>query len=267
MKLRVLTPLCVVVDEDGVEALRAEDATGGFGLLPGHADFLTSFSVSVVSWRRHDGTRRYCAVRHGTVVAGDEISIATREAVLGDSYATLEPISRRSGPSKLSDRARLPAFPRRAETRDRRRRERQPCRRQDPGARAARGREDPAARLCAVSGTRNVHALRRHAGCARQRPIDARIRAIFEQSQHAPLRLAEEVALVLALQGGVLDAIPPGAIAGFHSGLRAALDRDLPDAVRQVQQTGALHEANKPAVLATLRAYSKRFAQTAGRPV
>ena len=161
----------------------------------------------------------------------------------------------------------LPAFPRRAETRDRRRRERQPCRRQDPGARAARGREDPAARLCAVSGTRNVHALRRHAGCARQRPIDARIRAIFEQSQHAPLRLAEEVALVLALQGGVLDAIPPGAIAGFHSGLRAALDRDLPDAVRQVQQTGALHEANKPAVLATLRAYSKRFAQTAGRPV
>lgn len=26
MKLRILTPLCVVVDEDGVEALRAEDA-------------------------------------------------------------------------------------------------------------------------------------------------------------------------------------------------------------------------------------------------
>jgi len=92
MKLRIVTPLFVVLDEDGVEALRAEDASGGFGILPGHTDFLTSLSVSVVSWRRQDGTRGYCAVRHGvlTVVAGAEISIATREAVLGDSYATLD---------------------------------------------------------------------------------------------------------------------------------------------------------------------------------
>ena len=35
----------------------------------------------------------------------------------------------------------------------------------------------------------------------------ARIRAILDQPQHAPLRLADEVALVLAVQSGVLDAL------------------------------------------------------------
>src|SRR5271163_3913762 len=95
----------------------------------------------------------------------------------------------------------------------------------------------------------------------------ARIRAIFEQSQHAPLRLAEEVALVLALQGGVLDGIPLSAVAAFRSELGAALDRDLPDAVRQMQQTGTLDDSHKPGVLDALRGYSKRFAQTTGSPV
>jgi F-type H+-transporting ATPase subunit epsilon len=92
MKLRIVTPLFVVVDEDGVQALRAEDASGGFGILAGHADFLTSLAISVVAWRRQDGTQRYCAVRHGvlTVTAGAEIAVATREAIVGDSYETLD---------------------------------------------------------------------------------------------------------------------------------------------------------------------------------
>ena len=34
MRLRIITPLAVVVDEDGVLALRAEDASGSFGILP-----------------------------------------------------------------------------------------------------------------------------------------------------------------------------------------------------------------------------------------
>ncbi len=92
MRLRIVTPLSVAVDEDGVLALRAEDATGSFGILPGHADFLTSLAISVVSWRGAEGTRRYCAVRRGvlTVLAGREIAIATREAVPGDDLATLD---------------------------------------------------------------------------------------------------------------------------------------------------------------------------------
>jgi F-type H+-transporting ATPase subunit epsilon len=92
MRLRIVTPLAVVIDEGGVLAVRAEDATGGFGILPGHADFLTSLVISVVRWTGTDGVRRYCAVRRGllSVTAGQEIAVATREAIPGDDIATLD---------------------------------------------------------------------------------------------------------------------------------------------------------------------------------
>ena len=92
MRLRITTPLSVVVDEDGILALRAEDATGSFGILPRHADFLTSLAVSIVSWRSENETQHYCAVRGGvlSVNAGRDIAIATREAVTGDDIATLD---------------------------------------------------------------------------------------------------------------------------------------------------------------------------------
>jgi F-type H+-transporting ATPase subunit epsilon len=92
MKLRIITPLTVIVDEDGVVALRAEDATGSFGILPQHAEFLTSLAISVVIWESSDGTRHYCAVRRGvlSVIAGRNINIATRDAVVSDDLATLD---------------------------------------------------------------------------------------------------------------------------------------------------------------------------------
>ena len=92
MRLRITTPLSVVVDEEGLLALRADDVTGSFGILPGHADFLTSLAICVVNWKRSDGTRHYCAVRRGvlSVSAGVDIAVATREAVAGDDLATLD---------------------------------------------------------------------------------------------------------------------------------------------------------------------------------
>ena len=92
MKLRIITPLTVAVDEDGVMALRAEDASGGFGILPRHADFLTSLTISVVAWNSAEGARHFCAVHRGvlSVTGGTDISIATREAVVDDDLATLD---------------------------------------------------------------------------------------------------------------------------------------------------------------------------------
>jgi F-type H+-transporting ATPase subunit epsilon len=91
MRLRIVTPLAVVIDANDVLALRAEDASGGFGVLPGHADFLTSLAISVVTWQGDNQTRHFCAVRRGvlTVVGGRDIAIATREAVPGDDLTTL----------------------------------------------------------------------------------------------------------------------------------------------------------------------------------
>ncbi|CAN5393528.1 F0F1 ATP synthase subunit epsilon [soil metagenome] len=91
MRLRIVTPLAVVVDEDAL-AVRAEDTSGSFGILPGHADFLTHLAISVVAWKRNDGSRRYCAVRRGmlSVSGGDGVAVATREAIVGDDLATLD---------------------------------------------------------------------------------------------------------------------------------------------------------------------------------
>jgi len=92
MKLTVTTPLAIVASAADVAHLRAEDETGAFGILSGHADFLTALSVSVVSWRDHDGAEHHLAVRGGTleVVDGDTITIATREAVADDDLGRLQ---------------------------------------------------------------------------------------------------------------------------------------------------------------------------------
>lgn len=92
MRLLITTPTAVVIDDPAVAAVRAEDESGSFGMLSGHADFLTALTVSVVSWRRTDGARRYCAVRRGvlSVSEGSLVAIATREAVAGDDLDRLE---------------------------------------------------------------------------------------------------------------------------------------------------------------------------------
>lgn len=92
MRLRITTPLAMITDEDGILMVRADDVTGSFGILPGHADFLTSLAISAVSWKSRDGGIHYCAVRRGvlSVSTGQDIAIVTREAVLGDDLATLD---------------------------------------------------------------------------------------------------------------------------------------------------------------------------------
>lgn len=92
MRLTVTTPLAIVVDTGDVAHLRAEDATGAFGILPGHADFLTALALSVLSWRDGRGAEHHVAVRGGMlrVHGGDMVAVATREAVPGEDLAQLE---------------------------------------------------------------------------------------------------------------------------------------------------------------------------------
>lgn len=92
MKLIVTTPLAIVVDADDVAHLRAEDMTGAFGILPGHADFLTALAVSVATWRERGGGEHHIALRGGMlrVEGGNTIAIATAEAVPGEDLLRLE---------------------------------------------------------------------------------------------------------------------------------------------------------------------------------
>ncbi|MGB3819379.1 F0F1 ATP synthase subunit epsilon [Achromobacter pulmonis] len=92
MHLTVATPLAIVANVDTVAHLRAEDDTGAFGILRGHADFITALAVSVLSWRELDGTEHHIAVRGGmlSVSGGNTITVATREAVARDDLRQLE---------------------------------------------------------------------------------------------------------------------------------------------------------------------------------
>lgn len=90
MPLRIMTPLAIIVNQTAT-SLRAVDASGGFGILPGHADFLTRLEVSVVTWATPDGAPHFCAVRGGALtVRGGRVAIATREAVTGDDLDLLD---------------------------------------------------------------------------------------------------------------------------------------------------------------------------------
>ncbi len=92
MRLSVATPLAIVVEADDVVHVRAEDDSGAFGILRGHADFLTALAVSVVSWRDGRGIEHHAAVRAGVlqVRGGETVEIATPEAVRGDDLHQLE---------------------------------------------------------------------------------------------------------------------------------------------------------------------------------
>ena len=92
LHLTVTTPAQVLAESDHVVAVRAEDQSGCFGVLPGHADLLTVLVPSVVRWRTVDGAECFCAVRGGvfTVSAGRKVAVACREGVVGDSLHDLE---------------------------------------------------------------------------------------------------------------------------------------------------------------------------------
>ena len=90
MRLLVTTPLSVVLDED-VHYVRAEDETGAFGILPGHADFITALDISVITWRNHSDEEHHIAVRGGVFIVrdGNLVEVATREAVSEDTFRQL----------------------------------------------------------------------------------------------------------------------------------------------------------------------------------
>lgn len=92
MRLIITEPTRVVADHADVVSVRAEDASGSFGILDGHADLITVLTPSVVAWQNCAGAKGWCAVRHGvlSVRAGREVAIATRQAQLGGDLAALE---------------------------------------------------------------------------------------------------------------------------------------------------------------------------------
>lgn len=85
----------------------------------------------------------------------------------------------------------------------------------------------------------------------------ARIRAMLKQPQHAPMRLADEVALVLAVQSGLLDPLPLASVVMFRLGLVDALDSAVPVVIKTIADGTVLDDAQRAALLAVLEAHAK----------
>ncbi len=92
MRLLITDPVSIVADHADIVAVRAEDESGSFGILPGHTDLLTVLVPSVLAWRHAGGRPGFCAVRRGvlTVRGGREVAVATRQAIPGDDFDELE---------------------------------------------------------------------------------------------------------------------------------------------------------------------------------
>jgi F-type H+-transporting ATPase subunit epsilon len=92
LHLTITTPTTVLVDGTDVTAVRAEDESGSFGILPGHADLLNVLQASVIRWRERSGATRFCAVHGGVFIVsgGGRVAIACRQGTTGDDLAALE---------------------------------------------------------------------------------------------------------------------------------------------------------------------------------
>jgi F-type H+-transporting ATPase subunit epsilon len=74
-----------VVLKSRINGLQAADASGRFGLLPGHEPFVTVLEPGLVSFRDEQDCERFAAVDGGVLVLKDSrLSIACREAVVAD---------------------------------------------------------------------------------------------------------------------------------------------------------------------------------------
>jgi F-type H+-transporting ATPase subunit epsilon len=84
LQLEILAPDGVLL-ETPVTAVRAADASGSFGLLPGHQAFCTVLVPCVLSYRHQDGRTAFAAVDGGVLLLDDgRVSVVTQDAVLAE---------------------------------------------------------------------------------------------------------------------------------------------------------------------------------------
>jgi len=74
----------------GVSSFVAEDASGSFGILPGHERLVTVLDFGLSSFRVADSEWRYIAAPGAVLrLHDDELHFATRRYVLGSDFETI----------------------------------------------------------------------------------------------------------------------------------------------------------------------------------
>ncbi len=80
-----------------------------------------------------------------------------------------------------------------------------------------------------------------------------RVREVLRQPQLAPLRAAEQIAALLALNAGLFDALPVEGIAGAEAAVRTAVLQRLAPLCDRIEHGAALADADREALLRVSR--------------
>jgi F-type H+-transporting ATPase subunit epsilon len=84
LELEILVPEGVVLCQR-VGGLQAADASGRFGVRPGHEAFITLLAPCVLTFRDETGQERYAASDGGVLLLErDHATVVTREAVVSE---------------------------------------------------------------------------------------------------------------------------------------------------------------------------------------
>ena len=76
---------------------------------------------------------------------------------------------------------------------------------------------------------------------------------MLTQPRFAALRLADQVALLVALADGVFDPLPAEVIEGIRERVAAYLDAHAADSVAAIRKTGALDDKTRAALVSVVR--------------
>lgn len=90
-----------------------------------------------------------------------------------------------------------------------------------------------------------------------------RIRSVLAQPQYAPMGLTDEIALVTALQAGILDQVALKDIAAFRAELLPFLNSEAMEVVEALARAGKLDTQQHAAMTAALAGLAARFASQA----
>lgn len=90
MRLKILLPYRVFVDELGVTDITVVTRAGAFGLLPHRLDCTAGIAPGVLTYRRKTGEDVYLAIDEGVLIkTGPEVTISVRNAVGGQDLGRL----------------------------------------------------------------------------------------------------------------------------------------------------------------------------------
>ena len=90
MRLKLLLPFRVFVDQADVDSIVAETREGSFGLLPRRLDCVAALVPGILTYKTEAGGEVFVAVDEGVLVKiGDEVRVSVRRASLGTDLAQL----------------------------------------------------------------------------------------------------------------------------------------------------------------------------------